>query len=56
MVRARFGVYGGRCLSSVAAERLCDRLRVLIRARKRGEDAARGTRRLDSRELTGTFG
>ena len=33
MVRARFGVEGGRCLSSVAAGRLCDRLRMLVRAR-----------------------
>ncbi len=33
MVQARFGVEGGRCLSSVAAGRLCDRLRMLVRAR-----------------------
>ena len=46
----------GRCLSSAAAGRPCDRLGTLGRARWRGEDAARGARRPDWREFAGTFG
>ena len=47
---------GGRCLSSVAAGRPCDRLRTLGRARWWGEDAARNRRGPGSRELAGTLG
>ena len=39
MVRARFGVAGGQCLSSVAAGRLCDRLRMLVRALALGDSS-----------------
>ena len=46
----------GRCLSSAAAGRPCDRLGTLGRARCRGEDAARGARGPDWREFAGTFG
>ena len=46
----------GRCLSSAAAGRPCDRLGTLGRARWRGEDAARGARGADWREFAGTFG
>ena len=46
----------GRCLSSAAAGRPCDRLGTLGRARWRGEDAARGARGPDWREFAGTFG
>ena len=46
----------GRCLSSAAAGRPCDRLGTLGRARCRGEDAARGARGADWREFAGTFG
>ena len=56
MVRARFGVDGGWCVCSVAAGRLCDSLRMLVRARWWGEDAARVTRRPDWREFAGTIG
>ena len=47
---------GGRCLSSVAAGRPCDRLQTLVRARWWGEDAARNPRGPGWRELAGTFG
>ena len=46
----------GRCLSSVAAGRPCDRLRTLGRVRWWGEDAARDPRGPGGRELAGTFG
>ena len=46
----------GRCLSSAAAGRPCNRLGTLGRARWRGEDAARGARGPDWREFAGTFG
>ena len=46
----------GRCLSSAAAGRTCDRLGTLGRARWRGEDAARDPRGAGWRELAGTFG
>ena len=46
----------GRCLSSAAAGRPCDRLGTLGRARWQGEDAARGARGPDWREFAGTFG
>ena len=45
----------GRCLSSAAAGRPCDRLGTLGRARWRGEDAARGARGPDWREFAGTW-